>query len=285
MNTTNTLKTVALLGLLSAILIVGGQAVGGRGGMYAGLAIAVAMNFGSYFFSEKIALASYNAQPVTPAQNADVYQRVQPIVANLCQRMGLPMPKLWLIPQDSPNAFATGRNPEHSSVAFTAGILQLMDDRELEGVVAHELGHVLNRDILTSSIAATIAAAITQLSYMAMFFGGGRRDDEDRGGGSGLAALFMMILGPLAATLIQLMISRTREYSADATSARYTGNPNELISGLTKLDSWSKRIPMDATPATAHMFIIKPFSSGGLTSLFSTHPSTADRIARLRAMR
>src|ERR1700719_2051739 len=284
MTTTNTLKTVALLGLLSAILIVGGQALAGRGGMYIGLAFAVIMNFGSYFFSEKIALATYNAQPVTPSQNAEVYRRVQPLVANLCQRMGLPMPKLWLIPDESPNAFATGRNPSHSSVAFTEGILKLMDDRELEGVVAHERGHVLNRDILTSSIAATIAAAITQLSYMAMFFGGGRRDDENRGGGAG--ALLMLILGPIAATLIQLMISRTREYSADATSAKYTGDPNELISGLQKLESWSQRIPMDATPATAHLFIIKPLTSGGgLMSLFSTHPSTADRIARLRAMR
>jgi heat shock protein HtpX len=251
--------------------------------MYARLAIAVVMNFGSYFFSERIALASYNAQPVTPSANPDVYQRVQPIVANLCQRMGLPMPKLWLIPDPSPNAFATGRNPEHSSVAFTQGILQVMDDRELEGVVAHELGHVLNRDILTSSIAATIAAAVTQLSYMAMFFGG-RRDDEDRGGG-GFGAILMLILGPIAATLIQLMISRTREYSADATSAKYTGNPDELISGLQKLDSWSKRIPMEASPATAHLFIIKPFTSGALSNLFSTHPATADRIARLRAMR
>jgi heat shock protein HtpX len=283
MTTTNTLKTVALLGLLSAILIVGGQALAGRSGMYIGLFFAVAMNFGSYFFSEKIALSTYNAQPVTPTENPEVYARVQPLVANLCQRMSLPMPRLWLIPDESPNAFATGRNPSHSSVAFTVGILKLMDNRELEGVVAHELGHVLNRDILTSSIAATIAAAITQLSYMAMFFGGGSRDDEDRGGG--LAGLLMLILGPIAATFIQLAISRTREYSADATSAKYTGDPNELISGLQKLDTWSQRIPMDATPATAHLFIIKPFTSGGLTSLFSTHPSTADRIARLRAMR
>jgi heat shock protein HtpX len=283
MTTTNTLKTVALLSLLSAILILGGQALAGRSGMYVGLAFAVIMNFGSYFFSEKIALATYNAQPVTPTENPEVYARVQPLVARLAQRMGLPMPKLWLIPDESPNAFATGRNPSHSSVAFTEGILKLMDDRELEGVVAHELGHVLNRDILTSSIAATIAAAITQLSYMAMFFGG-RRDDEDRGGG--LGGLLMLILGPIAATLIQLAISRTREYSADATSAKYTGDPNELIAGLQKLDTWSQRIPMDATPATAHLFIIKPLTSGGgLMSLFSTHPSTADRIARLRAMR
>src|SRR5260370_4403269 len=217
MTTKNTLKTVALLGLMSAILIVGGQALAGRGGMYVGLFFAVAMNLGTYFVAEKIALASYNAQPVTPTENPDVYRRVQPIVANLCQRMGLPMPKLWIIEEDSPNAFATGRNPTHASVAFTTGILRLMDDRELEGVVAHELGHVLNYDILTSSIAATIAAAITQMSYAAMFFGGGSRDDEDRGGG--LGGLLMLILGPIAATLIQLAISRTREYSADATSA------------------------------------------------------------------
>src|SRR6058998_1264536 len=177
MTTSNTLKTVILLGLLSAILMVGGQALAGRSGLYIGLALAVVMNFGSYFFSEKIALSMYSAQPITPEENPDVYRRVQPMVANLGQRMGLPMPKLWLIPEESPNAFATGRNPSHSSVAFTAGVLKLMDDRELEGVVAHELGHVLNRDILTSSIAATIAAAITQLLYMAMFFGG-MRDDE-----------------------------------------------------------------------------------------------------------
>src|SRR5262249_3768198 len=182
-------------------------------------------------------------------------------------RMGIPMPKLWLIAEESPNAFATGRNPSHSSVAFTSGILRLMDDRELEGVVAHELGHVLNRDILTSSIAATIAGAITQLSYLAMFFGG-RRDDEDRGGG--LGALFMLILGPIAATLIQLAVSRTREYAADATSAKYTGDPGELISGLRKLEMGSQQIPMEATPATAHMFIIKPFTGGDvMAKLFS----------------
>jgi heat shock protein HtpX len=225
----------------------------------------------------------YSAQPVTPENNPEIYRRVQPMVANLTQRMEIPMPKLWLIPEDSPNAFATGRNPSHSSVAFTAGLLQLMDDRELEGVIAHELGHVKNRDILTSSVAATIAAAITQLSYMAMFFGG-RRDDENRGGGYG--ALLMLILGPIAATLIQLAISRTREFSADASAAQYTGTPYGLISGLQKLETWSKRIPMDASPATAHMFIIKPFAGGNLMmKLFSTHPSTADRIARLQAIR
>jgi len=280
MTTANTLKTVFLLGLLSALLLIGGQMLGGRNGLYIGLLMAVVMNFGSYFFSEKIALSMYNAQPVTPTENPEVYRRVYPIVANLCQRMGIPVPKLWLIPEESPNAFATGRNPSHSSVAMTAGVLQLMDDRELEGVLAHELGHVKNRYILTSSVAATIAAAITQLSYMAMFFGG-RRDDEDRGGG-----LFMLILGPIAATLIQLAISRTREYSADASAAQYTGTPYGMISALQKLETYSKRIPMEATPATAHMFIVMPFGGGGvLSKLFSTHPSTADRIARLQAIR
>src|SRR5882672_1002625 len=279
----NGLKTALLLGTLSGLLLLGGEMIGGKNGLYIALAIAAAMNFFGYFFSDKLALSMYSAQPVTPTENSQVYARVFPLVQNLSQRMGLPMPKLWLIPDESPNAFATGRNPSHSSVVFTEGILKLMDDRELEGVVAHELGHVLNRDILTSSIAATIAAAITQLSYMAMFFGG-RRDDEDRGGG--LGALFMLIRGPIAATVIQLAISRTREYSADATSAKYTGTPYGLISGLEKLETWSKRIPMDATPATAHMFIVKPFGgASGLTKLFSTHPSTADRIARLQAMR
>src|SRR5207244_3044109 len=192
MTSVNTLKTVALLGLLSAILIVGGGALAGRSGLYIGLAMAVVMNFGSYFFSERIALSMYNAQPVTPEQNPDVYRRVQPMVASLCQRMGLPMPKLWLIPEESPNAFATGRNPSHASVAFTEGILRLMNDQELEGVVAHELGHVKNRDILTSSIAAVLASAITFLGRMAFWFGMGDRDDEERGGGWG--GLLMLIL-------------------------------------------------------------------------------------------
>jgi heat shock protein HtpX len=283
MNTANTLKTVALLGLLSAILIVGGQSLAGRQGMYLGLVMAVVMNFASYFWSEKIALSMYHAQPVTPTENPDVYKRIYPMTAQICQRMGIPVPKLWVIPEESPNAFATGRNPSHSSVAFTAGLLRLMDDREVEGVLAHELAHVLHRDILTSSVAATIAAAITQLSYMAMFFGGRRDDDE---GGSAYGGLLMLILGPIAATLIQLAISRTREYSADAAAARYTGTPYGLISGLQKLESWSKRIPLNASPATAHMFIIMPFGGGGMMSkLFSTHPSTADRIARLQAIR
>ena len=278
----NAVKTVLLLGLLSGLLVIGGGALGGRNGLYIGLGIAAAMNFSSYFFSDKIALASYSAQPVSETQNPEAYRRVAPIVRNLCQRMGLPMPKLWLIPEDSPNAFATGRNPAHASVAFTTGILRLMDDREIEGVVAHELGHVLHRDILISSVAATLAAAITMLARMAFWFGP-RGDDDERGGA--LGGILMMILAPIAALLIQMAISRSREYDADAASAKYTGTPYELISGLQKLESWSKRIPMEASPATAHMFIIKPFSGRSLASLFSTHPKTEDRIARLQAMR
>jgi heat shock protein HtpX len=197
--------------------------------------------------------------------------------------MELPMPKLYLIPEPSPNAFATGRNPAHASLAFTAGLLQLMNDNEIEGVVAHELGHVLHRDILISSVAGTLAAAITFLARMAFFFGGSSRDDDNRGGAVG--AILMMILAPIAAMLIQMAISRSREYDADAASAKYVGSPYPLINGLKKLEGWSKSIPMDATPSTAHMFIIKPFGGQSMMRLFSTHPSTEDRIARLQAMR
>ncbi len=279
----NALKTALLLGLLSGILLVAGDAIAGRQGLYIALGIAAVMNFASYFFSDKLALMTYNAQPVTPEENPEVYRRVEPIVRGLTQRMGLPMPKLWLLPDPSPNAFATGRNPSHASVAFTQGILQVMNDNEIEGVVAHELGHVLHRDILISSVAAMIAAAITFLARMAFWFGAGERDDDRRGGG--LSALFMMILAPFAAMLIQMAISRSREYDADAASAKYVGSPYPLINGLQKLDGWSKRIPMDATPSTAHMFIMQPFSTGAIMRLFSTHPSTEDRIARLQAMR
>ena len=278
----NGVKTVLLLGILSGVLLAGGEMIGGRHGVAIALVIAVGLNFFSYFFSDKMALAMYSAQPVTPQQNPDVYARVFPLVQSLAQRMGLPMPKLWLIQDPSPNAFATGRNPEHASVAFTAGVLQLMNNQELEGVVAHELGHVKNRDILTSSVAATLAAAITFLARMAFWFGGSR-DDEDR---NPVAGLVMLILAPIAALLIQMAISRTREYAADETSARVTHNPDELISALGKLESYSKRIPMqDVNPATAHLFIIKPFSGQSMLRLFSTHPSTEDRIARLEAMR
>jgi len=279
----NALKTTLLLGALSGLLLFGGELIGGRQGLYTALVIAVAMNFFGYFFSDKMALSMYSAEPVTPSENSDVYARVYPIVQSLCQRMGLPMPRLWLIPDESPNAFATGRNPEHASVAFTAGVLKLMNNQELEGVVAHELGHVKNRDILTSSVAATIATAITFLARLAFWFGGRRDDDEE---GSPWGGLIMLIVAPIAAMLIQMAISRTREYAADETSAEVTHNPNELISALGKLEDWSKRIPMaDADPATAHLFIIKPFSGQSLMRMFSTHPSTEDRIARLEAMR
>jgi len=280
----NGLKTALLLGGLTGLLLCLGELIGGRGGLAIGLMFAVVMNFVSYFFSDRIALATYSAQPVSNLQNPEVYAREFPLVQSLTQRMGLPMPSLWLIPDESPNAFATGRNPEHASVAFTAGVLRLMNDQELEGVVAHELGHVKNRDILTSSIAATIAGAITWVARMAFWFGGSGRDDEDRG--NPIAALLMMIVAPIAALLIQMAISRTREYSADETSAEVTHNPGELISALGKLDTWSQRIPLaDASPSTAHLFIVQPFSAGGLSNLFSTHPSTADRIRRLEAMK
>jgi heat shock protein HtpX len=277
----NTVKTVLLLGILSGVLLVGGEAIAGRNGLYLGLMLAIAMNFFSYFFSEKIALATYAAQPVTPQQNPGVYARVAPIVGGLAARMNIPMPKLWLIPDQSPNAFATGRNPQHASVAFTAGILNVMSDQEIEGVVAHELGHVLHRDILISSIAATLATAITFLSRIMFFFGGEREDNRE---GSAAGGILMMILAPIAALLIQMAISRTREFDADAASAKYTGNPRELVSALQKLEAYSQRLPMNATPSTAHLFIIKPFSGESLMRLFSTHPSTAERIARLQAM-
>jgi len=278
----NGLKTAMLLGLLSALLIVGGGAMAGRQGMLLGLLMAVGMNFFSYFFSEKMALSMYRAQPVTAEESPQVYARVFPIVQNLTQKMGLPMPRLWIIPDPSPNAFATGRNPEHSSVAMTEGLLGLMTDRELAGVLAHELGHVKHRDILISSVAATIAAALTQIAYYGMFFGGGRRDDDDDR--SPYAGLLMMIVAPIAAGLIQMAISRQREYSADAAAARYTGSPDGLIDALHKLERGIERVPMDASPATAHMFIFPPML-GGMSRLFSTHPSMEARIANLEYVR
>jgi heat shock protein HtpX len=279
----NGIKTVLLLGVLSGILLFGGELIGGRNGLYTAVLIAVGVNFFSYFFSDRMALGMYSAQPLTQTENPEIYNRLYPLVWGLAQRMNIPMPKLWVLPEDSPNAFATGRNPQHASVAVTAGILRLMNDRELEGVLAHELGHVVNRDILTSSVAATLAMAITFLARMAFWFGGGGRDDEDRG--NPIAALAMLILAPIAALLIQMAVSRTREYAADATSAQVTHDPGELISALGKLETWSKRIPMaDANPATAHLFIVKPFTGRSLTQLFSTHPSTEDRIRRLQQM-
>ncbi len=278
----NNVKTVLLLGLLSGLLLMGGQAMGGRNGLWMGLGLAVLMNFAGYFFSDKIALAMYSAQPVSERENPQVYRRVGPLVQNLTRRMGLPMPRLWVIPEQAPNAFATGRNPAHASVAVTAGLLEALDEKELEGVLAHELGHVRNRDILVCTLAATLGAAITFLARMAYFFGG--RSDEDDDGGHPLAGLLMLILAPIAALLIQMAISRTREYGADASAARYAGGPGGLISALRKLEAYSKRIPMDASPATAHMFIIQPLTGSSLMRLFSTHPATEQRIARLRAL-
>ncbi|HEX8817718.1 MAG TPA: zinc metalloprotease HtpX [Terriglobales bacterium] len=276
----NTFKTAFLLTLLTLLLMAIGRAFGGQNGMILAFIFAAVMNFVSYFYSDKIALAMYRAQPVTREQLPRVYQ----IVERLTQKIGIPMPKIYVIPNDSPNAFATGRNPQHASVAVTNGILNLLNDEELEGVLAHELGHVNNRDILISSVAATIAGAITMLASMgrwAMIFGGmGGREERNNGGG--IAALFMLILAPIAATLIQLAVSRSREYQADASGAHYTGNPYALASALSKLDTYSKRLPMQATPSTAHLFIIQPLL-GGLSfgSLFSTHPPIAKRIERL----
>ena len=260
-----------------------GRAFGGQNGMFLALAFAVVMNFVSYFYSDKIALAVYRAQPVTREQLPRVYA----IVERLTQKIGIPMPKIYVIPSDSPNAFATGRNPRHASVAVTQGILQLLSDEEMEGVLAHELGHVNNRDILIGSVAATIAGAVTMLASMgkwAMIFGGlGGRDREGRGGG-GLTALFMLIVAPIAASLIQLAVSRSREYQADASGAHYTGNPYALASALQKLDAYSRQRPLQATPSTAHLFIIQPFlgmRAGMFAGLFSTHPPIARRIERL----
>jgi heat shock protein HtpX len=276
----NTFKSTLLLVVLTLFLLFVGDWVGGRNGMVLAFVLSVVFNFGTYFFSDKLALRMYNAQPVTREELPRAYAAVERLTA----KQGLPMPKIYVLPTDSPNAFATGRNPQHASVAVTRGILELLDDEELEGVLAHELGHVKNRDILTSSIAATLAGAITMVARMgfwASMFGGGGGRDRDRGGG-GMSALFMIILAPIAASLIQLAISRSREYEADATGAAVTGNPYALARALQKLDGYSKRIPMQASPSTAHLFIVAPFlGSGGFANLFSTHPPMKERIQRL----
>jgi heat shock protein HtpX len=279
----NALKTALLLGLLSGILIVGGHAVAGRSGLVAGLLLAVAMNFSSYFLSEKIALMTARAEPVSPTAHPEIYARLNPIVEDLSKRMAIPMPKLWVTPDHSPNAFATGRSPQHASVAVTEGILPLMNDEELAAVLAHELGHVKNRDILISSIAATLASALTFLAQAAVWFGGGRRfgDERDRNPAGGL---LLLLLAPLAAGLIQMAISRTREFSADSTSARTLGTAQPMIDALRKLDSVGRQVPLEASPSISHLFIMKPFSGTGLTRLFSTHPPTEARIAALRRL-
>jgi heat shock protein HtpX len=279
----NNIKTAFLLTAMTVFLVLVGQALGGRNGAIMAFCFAGAMNFFSYFFSDKLAILSSGAQPVSREELPRVYQ----IVERLCAKTGLPMPKIFVIPTASPNAFATGRNPNHASVAVTAGILDLLNDDELEGVLAHELGHVRNRDILISSIAATFAGAVTILARMAgwaaMFGGGGR--DRDREGGL-LGAIAMMILAPIAAMLIQMAVSRSREYQADATGAHFTGNPGALASALRKMETNAVRVPMRSSPATAHMYILQPLLSGiSFGSLFSTHPPTAERIARLTGMR
>ena len=277
----NIFKTTLLLTGMTLLLMLAGRAFGGQNGMLMALAFAAVLNFVSYFFSDKIALATYRAQPV----GRDDLPRVYNIVERLAQKVSLPMPKVYLIPTDSPNAFATGRNPNHASVAVTQGILGLLNDEELEGVLAHELGHVRNRDILISSIAATLAGAITYLASIAkwgMIFGGMRGERDDRGGGSGIAAIAMIILAPFAAMLIQLAVSRSREYGADDAGAHWTGNPYALASALAKIEAYSKRLPLVASPSTAHLFIIAPFLGGmSFGNLFSTHPPTAKRIERL----
>jgi heat shock protein HtpX len=273
----NTFKTAFLLTALTLLLMFFGRYFGGQNGMMLALAFAAVMNFVAYFFSDKIALSMYRAQPVTREELPRAYE----IVERLTQKIGIPMPKIYVIPTESPNAFATGRNPSHASVAVTHGSLGLLNDEELEGVLAHELGHVNNRDILISSVAATIAGAITMLASMgrfAMIFGGG--GGRDRRGG-GLSALFMLIVAPVAASLIQLAVSRSREYQADATGAHFTGNPYALASALQKLDAYSRRMPMQATPSTAHLFIIQPLLGVNFGNLFSTHPPIAKRIERL----
>lgn len=277
----NTFKSALLLVVLTLFLILIGDRFGGRNGMVLAFALSVAFNFGTYFFSDKLALRMYNAQQVTREELPRAYAAVERLTA----KQGLPMPKIYVLPTESPNAFATGRNPQHASVAVTHGILQLLDDEELEGVLAHELGHVRNRDILTSSIAATLAGAITmvaRMGYYASLFGGGGGGGRDRRGGGGLQALLMIIVAPIAASLIQLAISRSREYEADKTGAAVTGNPYALARALQKLDDYSKRIPMQASPSTAHLFIVAPLlGSGGIASLFATHPPMKERIRRL----
>ena len=279
----NGLKTALLLGVLSGILLAIGEYFGGANGLVFAFVIAAVMNFGSYWFSDKIVLKMYRAQEVGAGH------RLYTTVERLSRQAQLPMPKVYVIPDPSPNAFATGRNPSHAAVAATEGILQILSDGELEGVIAHELAHVRHRDILISSVAATVAAAIMMAArtaqFAAMFGGyGGRGDDRDRGNNP-IALLAMIILAPLAAMLIQAAISRSREFSADAGGAQIAGNPYGLADALRKIDAVSQRVPLDANPATAHMFIIKPFSAQGLLGLFSTHPPTESRIAALQQLR
>src|SRR5712691_6492047 len=282
----NLFKTAVLLAALTSLVVLIGQAIGGQQGMLIAFVLAVAMNFGSYWFSDRIVLSIYGAQPIEEAQAPDLYR----IVRRLTTKADIPLPRIYLIPGDTPNAFATGRNPQHAAVAVTEGIMRMLDDEELEGVLAHELSHVRNRDTLIMTIAATMAGVITYLGQMAQWgamFGGGRRDNEE-GGGGGLGmigVLIMAILAPFAALLIQMAISRSREYEADATGARLAGKASGLAHALEKLEAASQQNPLPASPATAHLFIVNPLTSGGIASLFSTHPPIEERIARLQAMK
>jgi heat shock protein HtpX len=279
----NTVKTIGLMVFMTLLLVFVGAAIGGRSGMIFAFAMATIMNFGSYWFSDKIVLRMYRAQPVSEAEAPELYA----IVRTLVQKAGLPMPKVYIIPEETPNAFATGRNPEHAVVAVTQGIMKLLSREELSGVIAHELAHIRHRDMLTGTIVATIAGAISMLAQMAqwaMIFGGGSRRDDDEGG-SPIAALVMMIVAPIAAMLVQMAISRTREYDADAGGAKIAGTPSGLANALLKLEKGNQVIPMaDAKPATAHMFIVNPLHGGGLMKLFSTHPPIAERVKRLNDM-
>jgi heat shock protein HtpX len=279
----NRLKTLVLLATLTALFMWVGQALGGHQGMIFAFVIAAVMNFGAYWFSDKIVLRMYRAQPADETSEPQLYS----VVRNLAMKVNIPMPKIYVIPQEAPNAFATGRNPENAAVAATAGLLEMLNRDELEGVLAHELGHVKNRDTLISTLAATIAGALSHLANMAMWgmmWGGNRsRDDNERG--NPLLGLIGILIAPLAATLIQLAISRSREYLADESGAGYTGNPLALASALKKIEAWKREAPMlSGSPATAHLFIINPFSTGGLAQLFSTHPATAERIRRLEQL-
>jgi heat shock protein HtpX len=282
----NTLKTTLLLTAMTVLFLIVGQAVGGRSGMTIALVMAGVMNLAAYWFSDKIALAMSGAQPVSESE----YPELHAIVQGLALRAGLPKPRIYIIPEETPNAFATGRNPEHAAVAVTAGIMRLLSREELEGVIAHELGHIKNRDILISSIAAMIAGAISYLANMAqwaMMFGGlGRSSDDDDGGGVGgmIGAVVMMIVAPIAAMLIQMAISRSREFLADETGARICGRPLALAGALQRLESWNRQLPMDVNPATAQMYIVNPLSGGGIAGLFSTHPPIAERVQRLREL-
>jgi heat shock protein HtpX len=278
----NVFKTALLLAVLTAMLVLLGGALGGQQGMMIAFVLALAMNFASYWWSDKIVLAMYRAEPVTEAQAPGLYG----IVRRLASKAGVPMPRVYIIPTEQPNAFATGRNPEHAAVAVTEGIMRILDDEELEGVLAHELAHVTNRDVLISTIAATLAGAITYLAHMAQwaaFFGGHRNDDEDAP--SPIAMMLMAMVAPIAAMLVQLAVSRSREFQADATGARLAGRTWGLAKALEKLEMAKHAVPMEANPATAHLFIVNPLSGQALMRLFSTHPPIEERIARLRAMR